>query len=110
MCLEFVSESLQFFSEFYKVIDLAVKYNLQGIIFVGDRLRPPPEINDAETSMPQGDLALNKSSAAIRPPMLLNAKHGIENLRLNRLTRNIKDSANSTHRRREGASRSSSQN
>ena len=66
-----VPGGLQFFTQLYKIINLTVKNNLQTSVFIADRLGAALHIDNAQPTVSQTDLAINKSTFAIRTSMYL---------------------------------------
>jgi hypothetical protein len=47
VCIEEVATALEFAPQFRKVVDLAVEYNPDRLVFVVNRLTPTRQVNDA---------------------------------------------------------------
>src|SRR6185312_11069616 len=70
-----MSPRFKFGSQLKIVKDFAVEHNPQALIFVGDRLLAPTQINDAQTRAAQTDGAIQQNAKLIRAPMPDHGEH-----------------------------------
>ena len=67
--LEYMAVFFEFFTQFDKIIDLAIEDNRHAVIFVCDRLVTALQVNDAETAMSEANLTADIKPFPIRPTM-----------------------------------------
>src|SRR5438094_410565 len=95
--LECVPKTLELVAELDIIVDLPIEDDLQLPIFIADRLGSPLDIDDREPAVPQPDLSVDERALPIRPAMAKHSHHSAHERRVDRTTRRIKHSANSTH-------------
>jgi hypothetical protein len=70
-----MTASYHLVAETLVVVDLTVKYDPNGPVFVGDGLMTCTQVNDAEAAHSDTDLALNVDTSIVGPPMCHNIAH-----------------------------------
>src|SRR3546814_7614736 len=64
-----VASGYQFLAKLRAIIDFAVADELDRLILVGKRLCPAGEIDDAQSTVAEGNALIVEIAMAIRPPM-----------------------------------------
>src|SRR5262245_50644884 len=69
------------------VVDLPVVSDLECTVFVGHRLMAARHVDDAQTSMPQANIAVDEDPNVVRPAMRNYIAHPLEDTTVQRFTR-----------------------
>ena len=96
---ELVAASDEIASEIGVVVDLAIENDNDRSVFIKDRLLSAAEVDDAQPSMAEADVVLDKITVIIRTAMRLSRCHALDEAALDGFSRvEVDDPANPAHK------------
>ena len=94
---ELVTGFLQLVAQLDEIVDLAVEHDLNRSVFIANRLPAAADVDDAQPAMAQPDLPIHQLALAVRATMTDGLVHPAQGSPINRMARQVKNSANATH-------------